>query len=94
MNKKYLSELIEILTQTSDKEQMYSFIKGILTTQELVEIPQRLAIVRMLKAGIAQHEIAKKLHVGVATVTRGSKELQKGRFQNVKSWQGLSNLRG
>lgn len=94
MNKKYLSELIEILIVTKDKKQMQDFLEGILTPQELVEISQRLVIVKMLKAGISQHDIAKKLGVGVATVTRGSKELQKGRFQNVKSWQSLSNLRG
>jgi Trp operon repressor len=37
----------------------------------------------MLKKGISQHEIAGDLQVGVATVTRGSKELQEGRFKNV-----------
>lgn len=93
MNKRYLSELIEILTQTNDKNTMYDFLEGILTPQELIEIPQRLAIVKMLKSGKPQHEIARKLGVGVATVTRGSKEIQKGRFQNV-SWQSLSRTRG
>ena len=94
MNKKYLLELVTVLTEIKDKDQMEDFLKGILTPQELIEIPQRLAIVKMLKAGVAQHEIAKQLSVGVATVTRGSKELQKGRFQNVSSWQSLSSLRG
>jgi Trp operon repressor len=37
----------------------------------------------MLKSGIPQHEIAEKLGVGVATVTRGSKEIQKGNFKVV-----------
>ena len=94
MNNIYLSELVDVLVNINDSKEMNDFLKGILTPQELVEIPQRLAIVSMLKAGTAQHEIAKKLGVGVATVTRGSKELQKGRFQNVKSWQNLSDLRG
>lgn len=94
MSKKYLNELVAILIATKDKDEMHDFLKGILTPQELVEIPQRLTIVKMLKAGIPQHEIAKKLGVGVATVTRGSKELQKGRFQNVTSWQILSKMRG
>lgn len=94
MNRKYLSELTSVLTEITDTKDMQDFLKGILTPQELVEIPQRLAIVKMLKAGIPQHEIAQKLGVGVATVTRGSKELQKGRFQNVTSWRNLSSLRG
>jgi TrpR family trp operon transcriptional repressor len=52
-------------------------------TQELEEIPKRLAIVKMLKKGIPQHQIAQTLGVGVATVTRGSKEISKGRFKKV-----------
>jgi len=94
MTRKYLSDLSETLVKIKDAEQMQDFLQGILTVQELVEIPQRLIIVKMLKANIPQHEIAKKLGVGVATVTRGSKELQKGRFKNVQGWQNLSNLRG
>ena len=44
---------------------------------------QRNKIVKMLKAGVPQHQIAKELNIGVATVTRGSKEIQKGRFKVV-----------
>ncbi len=62
---------------------MQDFLLGILTPKELEEIPTRLQIVKMLKAGIAQHTIAEKLNVGIATVTRGSKELQKGRFKDI-----------
>ncbi len=94
MKQQYLSELVTILSEITEKDQMEDFLNGILTPQELIEIPQRLSIVKMLKANVTQHEIARKLGVGVATVTRGSKELQKGRFQQVKSWQNLSSLRG
>lgn len=80
---KELADLIKILLEIRTKKEMYDFLQGILTPKELLEIPNRLAIVKMLKKDIAQHEIAEKLHVGIATVTRGSKEIQKGRFQNV-----------
>lgn len=83
MISKSLDELIETLLQIRIREGMLDFLRGILTPQELDEIPTRLQIVKMLKKGIPQQEIAKKLGVGVATVTRGSKELQKGRFTNV-----------
>ena len=63
---------------------MKDFLLGIFTPKELEEIPARLQIVKMLKKGIAQHKVAEKLGVGIATVTRGSKELQKGRFKAVK----------
>jgi TrpR family trp operon transcriptional repressor len=80
---KDLEEFINILIKIKSKEGMEDFLKGILTPKELLEIPNRLKIVRMLKKGVSQHEIAGDLKVGVATVTRGSIELQKGRFKNV-----------
>lgn len=80
---KYLDNLIDLLLQIRTRSEMLDFLKGILTPIELKEIPTRLEIVKMLKSGVSQHQISDKLGVGIATVTRGSKELQKGRFQNV-----------
>ena len=71
------------LMKMDNKEKMKDFLEGILTPKELEEIPNRLEIIKMLKRGIAHHDIAGKLGVGVATVGRGSRELQKGRFQYV-----------
>ena len=85
MSRRDFNGLINTLLELTTREEMADFLHGILTEQELEEIPQRLMIVKMLKQGIPHHEIAKKLHVGVATVTRGSKEIQKGRFKNIKS---------
>lgn len=76
-------ELIETLLRIKTKEEMNSFLEGILTPKELLEIPNRLQIVKMLKRGVSHHDVAGKLHVGVATVARGSREIQKGRFRNV-----------
>lgn len=78
-----LSELINLLLSINTKEDMKNFLLGILTPKELEEIPNRLSIIKMLKKGLPQHQIAEKLRVGIATVTRGSKELQKGRFRVV-----------
>ena len=78
-----VEEFIDTLLKMDSKEKMRDFLGGILTPKELVELPNRLAIVRMLKRGISQHDVAGKLGVGIATVSRGSRELQKGRFQNV-----------
>lgn len=80
---KGLDELIEILLRIKNKNEMYDFLRGILTPKELLELPNRLKIVKMLKKGVSHHDIAEKLGVGVATVTRGSREIQKGRFKNV-----------
>lgn len=78
-----IADLSNILVSIQDQKEMIEFLRGILTPGELEEIAQRLQIVKLLKKGVAQHAIAQKLGVGVATVTRGSKELQKGRFNNV-----------
>lgn len=83
MNKQYV-ELRDALVDITSTDKMDDFLKGILTPKELMELPMRLKIVTLLKRGMPQSEIAQKLGVGVATVTRGSKELQKGRFKHVK----------
>lgn len=82
-NNKEIEELIGELIKINDKKVMFDFLQGLLTPKELLEVPKRLQIVKMLKKGIQHHEIAEKLHVGVSTVTRGSREIQKGRFKYV-----------
>lgn len=81
--KNNLELFVQTLLKISSEKELLNFFTGILTERELEEIPRRLQIIRMLKKGVTQHEIAKQLNVGVATVTRGSKELQKGHFKNI-----------
>lgn len=83
MANKYLSQFIDAVLDIKTRGDMREFLGGIFTLQELEEIPKRLEIIRLLKTGLPQHAIARKLGVGIATVTRGSKELAKGRFKNV-----------
>lgn len=78
------NQLRNFLLSINSAEQMENFLLGMLTPQELDEIPMRLEIVKMLKKGIPQKEISKRLGVGVATITRGSREIRKGRFKYVK----------
>jgi TrpR family trp operon transcriptional repressor len=84
MSREEFDDLVTIFLKLKTREEVADFLKVLLTDQELDEIPQRLVIVKMLNKSIPQHEIAKKLHVGVATVTRGSKEIQKERFKKIK----------
>ena len=78
-----LNELIELLLSIKNREEMENFLLGIFTPKELLEIPTRLQIVKRLKKGISQHKIAEDLKVGIATVTRGSREIKMGRFKVV-----------
>jgi TrpR family trp operon transcriptional repressor len=83
MNTRYYDSLIETILSLNTKKDARDFLDGILTPKERIEIPVRLQIVKMLRKGVPQHEIASKLGVGVATVTRGSKEISKGNFSHI-----------
>ena len=72
-----------MLLSIKSKEDMENFLLGIFTPKELEEIPTRLQIVKRLKQGMAQHKIAEDLKVGIATVSRGSREIHLGRFRVV-----------
>ena len=73
------NQIIELQSQ----EDLTNFIEGILTPQELEQVAQRLQIIKMLKKKIPQHQIAEKLGVGIATVTRGSRMLKQGHFNYI-----------
>ncbi|MDD3861974.1 MAG: Trp family transcriptional regulator [Candidatus Gracilibacteria bacterium] len=78
-----LKNFINQLLALKSAKEMEDFLKSILTPQELEAIPKRLEIVRLLKKGVSQRLIAEKLKTGIATVTRGSKELQMKHFKNI-----------
>ena len=82
-NSHWLYELIETFLAIKSKEEMKDFLYGIMTPRELNQFSTRLKIVQMLKKGVPQQKISKVLKVGIATVTRGSRELRNQRFQNI-----------
>lgn len=77
---KSLQDLAKSFLAIKTETEMMKFLRAIHTPKELEEIPKRLEIVRLLKQGIPQHQIAKQLGVGIATVTRGAKEVKSGNF--------------
>lgn len=83
MKNKNISDLAQVLSQVKSEAEILDLLKGLLTLGELEEIARRLQIVKLLKEGVSQREIAEKLKVGIATVTRGSKEIKQGRFKNI-----------
>ncbi|WP_082378852.1 Trp family transcriptional regulator [Marinagarivorans algicola] len=76
------AQLVEHLCTAANAAQMSQALEALLTPSELLSIATRLEIARLLKAGITQREIAKQLGVGIATVTRGSRELKAGKFKD------------
>ncbi len=83
MKNKNISDLAQVLSQVKSEAEILDLLKGLLTLGELEEIARRLQIVKLLKEGMSQREIAEKVKVGIATVTRGSKEIKQGRFKNI-----------
>ena len=74
----YKKEIIDVLYKVGrDKNYLADFLKEILTPREFENIAVRWQIVERLGKGEHHHAIAEALHVGVATVTRGSREMRK-----------------
>lgn len=78
MNDKFLNELVEVVVSLKKKNLALAFLKNILTPSELEEISTRLQIVKLLKKGVSQREVAKTLNVSIGTVSRGARELKYG----------------
>lgn len=75
--------LVKEFMKVDSQEKIENLLKGLLTPKEIEEFAERIRIVRLLKKGVGQHEIAKKLNTGVATVSRGAKEIKEGKFKTV-----------
>lgn len=78
------SDVIKLIRTARDEELLEDFLLGLTTPNEREALVQRVEIIKRLLAGEAHHKIAEELGVGVATVTRGSKELASGRFRLLK----------
>lgn len=81
--KKYMSELVEAFLKMKNNDQMLNFLQGILSDREITDVVNRLQIIKLLKNGTRQRDIANTLNVGIATVTRGSRELRLGKFAQI-----------
>ncbi len=70
-------EVVDILfTVAKNKELLGRFLKDILTPHEYENIAVRWQIVKRLGKGEHHQAIAEALHLGIATVTRGSREMR------------------
>lgn len=80
------TQLAKILLKIRSAALMQEFLEAVLTPDELKSITTRIKIVRLLKQKkLSHHEIANKLGVGVATVTRGMRELKLNHFKNIEA---------
>jgi len=75
------NDFINLVHSIRDKELLEDFLIGVTTAKERRELPMRVEIIKRLLDLQPQAKIANDLGVGVATVTRGSKELADGYFK-------------
>lgn len=77
-------QFVDVVHSIGDKDLLEDFLIAITTGTERKELARRLEITKRLVQGIPQLKIANELGVGIATVTRGSKELSQGRFKALR----------
>lgn len=76
---KTLKDLSACLADVKNADDMYDFLYAILTPAERAKIALRWELVRLLAQGKSQRAIADLLGVSLCKITRGSRELKKGR---------------
>lgn len=79
MQKKYDSQLIDLFCQIDDKITMSEIMSNLLSPRERKALAIRLQVFKKLLSGEKQRDIVRDLEVGIATVTRGSRELKYGK---------------
>ena len=79
-----------LLAKIKDPRLMAEFLKDLLTPEEFNNIAVRWQLVKMLSKERPQRAISKELKVAIATITRGSRELQNpsGGFKKVLKLYG------
>ena len=78
-----LEELMRKVAKGGNRQFMREFLFDLLSPAEYRELAVRWQIVKQLAKAVPHRDIAKKLKVSVATVTRGARELtnKKGGFR-------------
>jgi TrpR family trp operon transcriptional repressor len=71
-------ELVKVFAKIDDEKTMEHFFNEIFTESERKDLLLRWQLMRMLKNGVPQREIASKLRISLCKITRGVKVL-KGR---------------
>lgn len=68
--------ITDVFMKIKDKSDFEGSLEDILTPAEREDIAERINILKMLKEGLSQREIAEKLGISITTVTRGNRILK------------------
>ena len=75
---KHLRELYQLLASLDSEKEAKLLLEDLFTPQELASLAERWQLVRELHAGTPQRDIAKKLHISISKITRGSRQMKFG----------------
>lgn len=70
--------LFDAILRLRDREECYALFEDLCTVQEIHDLANRLAIVRLLAAGRSYQEIVAETGVSTATISRVKKCLEYG----------------
>ena len=76
-----MNTLIDLLLDITTKAKARDFLESMFSPEEIEAFEKRVNIIRMLLNKKSHREIASTLNVGIATVSRGSKELKLHHFK-------------
>ncbi len=71
-----LADICTVLCSISDPDQMQEFLTEILTPSERRDLVLRWELMRRLKKGVSQRQIAVELGISLCKITRGAKILK------------------
>lgn len=90
MEPAWKKELIKLIASAKGVGEIETLLQALFTPAEQEELAKRWQIVRQLIEGVSQRKIRDELKVSIATVTRGSRELQYGNGTFQKFYKRLS----
>lgn len=72
-----LREMCRLLSKNGNPDFIYDFFGCLFTPAEMNDFAKRWLLVREIDKGTTQRDIAKKFHISLCKITRGSRELKK-----------------
>lgn len=76
-----MNTLLKLLLTIKSEQEARDFLESMFSPEEIETFEKRLEIVKLLLKNKSHREISSKLNVGIATVTRGAKELRINHFK-------------
>lgn len=76
-----MNTLLKLLQNIKSEQEARDFLESMFSPEEIETFEKRVKIINMLLKDKSHRDISTKLNVGIATVTRGAKELKLGHFK-------------